>query len=239
MSDLEQRLTALGEMLEVPATPDLVAGVRARMTTVERGSRRPPRRTVALAALAFAVLLAGTALAVTPVRHAIEDVFDLRGAARVQRVPRLRPLPPGAARSRGLGERIPLARARSAASFRALLPGARATAAYLSHDVAGGRITIRAGGALITEFRGTVGPFLLKQIGPGARTRRVRVDGAPALYIHGAPHELLFTDADGLVRPDTVRLAGNVLLWRRGPLILRIEGTHSLAAALRLARSLQ
>ena len=164
-------------------------------------------------------------------------MFGLRGA-RVQRVPRLPALPPGAVAVRGLGERIPLSHARAAASFRALLPAPPATAAYVARDVAGGRVTIADGPLLITEFRGTTGPYLQKLVGPGTGTRRVSVDGAPGLWISGTEHELFFTDADGMVRTDTARLAGNVLLWQRGPLLLRVEGARSLAAALREARSL-
>jgi hypothetical protein len=237
VNQLEQRLRALGGELEVPPTPDLAAAVASRLAP-RRSRRRKPRRRTFAVALGLAVLLAGTALAVPPVRHAIERVFDLRGA-RVERVHQLPPVPPGASAAGSLGTPIPVARARTAASFRALLPPRAPDGAYLSRDVAGGRITLVEGKLLIMEFRGRAMPYVGKLIGPATRATRVRVNGGPGLYLDGAPHVLFFSDASGAVQTDTLRLAGNVLLWEQGPLVLRIEGAPTIAAALTLARSLR
>jgi hypothetical protein len=92
---------------------------------------------------------------------------------------------------------------------------------------------------LVIEFRGQSTPFILKLIGVGTRARRVRLGADRGVYLEGAPHELIFLDARGNARTDTVRLAGNVLLWQHGPLIVRIEGSRSLRDALALARSLK
>jgi hypothetical protein len=65
------------------------------------------------------------------------------------------------------------------------------------------------------------------------------VNGAQGVYLSGAPHQVLFGTRGAQIRSDRVRLAGNVLIWQRGPLIVRIEGTHTLAEALAIARSLR
>jgi hypothetical protein len=73
----------------------------------------------------------------------------------------------------------------------------------------------------------------------GTRVVRAQVGNDPAAFLVGAPHELFFLDAHGNPRTDTVRLAGDVLLWQHGQLTLRIEGARSLRDALAVARSLR
>jgi hypothetical protein len=231
--DIERGLLALGATLQLPAAPDVVPAVLAQLP--ERPRRcRPARRTLAVA-LASTLLLAGGAMAVPPTRHAILRILGLRGV-RIERVHQLPPLPASA--GLGLGQHIPLARARHAAGFTALLPSGSPTA-YLGHDVPGGRISILNGRVLIIEFRGTTTPFIFKVIGPGTAVTRVRVNGGPGLYLSGAPHEVLFRAQTGELRSDRVRLAGNVLIWQQGPLTIRIEGTRTLEQARALARSLR
>jgi hypothetical protein len=231
--ELEQRLVALGRALDLPPAPDVVPAVLPRLPERRTWRARPARRTLALA-LAAALLLAGGAMAIPSTRHAILRVLGLRGVS-IERVLRLPPLPAGA--RLGLGERIPLDRARHAATFTALLPTRPATA-YLARDVPGGRISLLIGPALIIEFRGTATPFISKLIGPGTHAQRVRVNGDPGIYLAGAPHEVIFRQSTGAIQTDRIRLAGNVLLWQQGPLTLRIEGTRTLNQALAIARSL-
>ena len=233
--ELEQRLTALSATLEVPPAPDLVPAVLPRLPT-RRRRRRPAKRTLAVAFVA-ALVLAGGAMAAPPTRDAILRILGLRGV-RIERVPQLPPLPAGPGLRLGLGQRIQLARARHAATFTALLPGG-APAAYLNHDIPGGRISLLIGRVLIIEFRGTTTPFILKVIGPGTRVRAVRVNGRPGVYLSGAPHEVLFRTRTGQFQTDRVRLAGNVLIWQQGRLTIRLEGTRTLGQALALARSLR
>jgi hypothetical protein len=116
-------------------------------------------------------------------RHAILRVLGLRGVS-IERVPRLPPLPAGA--RPGLGERIPLDRARHAAGFTALLSPPPAVA-YLDRDLPGGRISQLIGPVLIIEFRASTTPFIFKLIGPGTYAKRVRVNGGPGVYLFGAP----------------------------------------------------
>lgn len=235
--ELEQRLTALGAALEFPPAPDVVPAVLPRLPRRPR-RRLPARRTLSVA-LAATLLLAGAAMAVPPTRDAILQVLGLRGV-KIERVPRLPPVPAGTRTGLrlGLGRPIPLDSARHAAGFTALLPPGSPTA-YLNHDVPGGRVSLLSGRVLIIEFRGTATPFIFKVIGPGTSFKQLRVNGGPGVYLSGAPHEVLFQTATGQIETDRVRLAGNVLVWQHGPLTIRIEGTRTLAEALALARSLR
>jgi hypothetical protein len=239
MSDeLEQRLLALGAALDVPAAPDAVPAVLAGLPARRRRRHRSAGRVVAIA-VAATLLLVGAAMAVPPSRDAILRAIGLRGVS-IKRVPRLPPIPPGASTGvrLGLGQPIALARARHAAGFAALLPP-RATAAYLAHDVPGGRVSVVVGRVLITEFGGTARPFIFKVVGPGTHATPTRVHGASGIYLSGALHEVLFQTSNGQIRTDRVRLAGNVLIWQQGPVIVRIEGTNRLRDAVALAGSLR
>jgi hypothetical protein len=251
MSELEQRLVALGMALDVPPAPDTVpavlAGLPARRRRRRAWSARPqgaavrrrrPTRVLALA-LAALLLLAGAAMAVPASRDAILRAIGLRGVS-IERVPRLPPIPSGerTGLSLGLGRPVSVARARHGAGFTALIPPG-ASGAYLGHDVPGGRISILVGRVLITEFRGTTEPYIRKVIDPGTTFRVQPVNGVSGVYLSGAPHQVLFGDANRQVRGDRVRLAGNVLIWEQGGVIVRIEGTHTLGQALTIARSLR
>jgi hypothetical protein len=176
-------------------------------------------------------------MAAPPTRHVILRLLGLRGV-QVERVPRLPPPPARTSHTLGLGHRIPLAHARHAATFPALIPPG-SPAAYLSQDIPGGRVSFLIGRLLIIEFRGTATPFIFKVIGPATKVTRLRVDGGPGIYLSGAPHQVLFQSRTGQVQTDRVRLAGNVLLFDHRGLTVRIEGSHTLGAALMLARSLR
>ena len=233
--ELETRLSALGTALEFPPAPDVVPSVLARVPKAPRRRLRT-RRTVALV-LAACLLLAGGAMAASPTRNAILQVLGLRGV-RIERVRRLPPVPRGEGTRLGLGRPIPPARARHAADFTALLPPGPASA-YLGRDVPGGRVSLLIGRVLVIEFRGRATPFIVKVIGPGTKLEHIRVNGGPGVYLSGAPHMVLFQAQDGEIHTDSVRLAGNVLLWQQGPLTIRVEGARTLAQALALARSLR
>ncbi len=241
MTELEQKLTALGTALEVPPAPDLVPGVLARLPARagrRRALRRPARRSLAVA-LAATLLVAGGAMAAAPTRHLILRILGLRGV-RIERVPRLptppQP-PPGTGLRLGLGHRIPPSGVRHAVTFTPLTPPG-SPAVYANRDVPGGRISFLIGRVLITEFRGTATPLILKVLGPRTKLTQLRVDGGPAVYLSQAPHQVLFLSVNGVIHSDRVRLAGDVLLFDHRGLTVRVEGTHSLAQALALARSL-
>ena len=234
MTELELILTEAGSALEWPETPDLAAAVVTRIggvTPRHTGDRPRLRRPLVLAFAALLILAAG-ALAFPGVRH-----FLGFGSVRVERVPRL-PLKPAPGAKLALGRQTTLAAAHVA--FRPLVPAALARpTVYVDRTIPGGQLSLvyRRGHLLLTEVEGRLRhEFLQKFVGPGTRVERVAL---PGLWIHGALHEIVYEDRNGLIRPDTVRLAGDTLLWRRGAVLLRLEGARSKAEALRIARSVR
>src|SRR2546423_4301313 len=152
------------------------------------------------------------------------------------------PTPFGPGSTLGLGDRVSLQEAQAGVSFSVRepsMPGlGRPDAIYLRQDVPGGRVSLvylaRPGfpapsgtdvALLITELEGRTDRQLVgKMLGPGALADPVDVHGDPGLWLHGAPHEVFFIDREGAIVTDTVRLAGNVLLWRHDGVLLRLEG---------------
>jgi hypothetical protein len=252
MSELERRLQAIGGELDYPPTPDIAGAVAERVRYRPPSRRLPARRTLAIA-LALLLLAGGTAFAASPsVRHSVLDFLGLR-SVHIERVSKLPELPPGrTGAALGLGTRTTLAGARSHAGFPVLVPSPAPDEVYLANAPVGKRVTLayppsaalpRApdtrAGMLITEFRGDQPAVLVnKSLGPGTTARRVTVNGDPGVWIAGRPHEILYRDANGQVEADTLRLAGNTLIWRHGDVLVRLEANVPLTTALRIARSM-
>jgi hypothetical protein len=248
MTELELALEDLGRHLELPPTPDLAARVRPRLADRPR-RRLPLRRPVALA-LAGALLLAASAVAAVPtLRHAVLDALGIRGV-QVRRVPTVPAgRPPSVVPGLDLGPRTTLPTAGRRAGFRVLVPSRLGDPdeVHLSTPPPEGLVSLvyRAPGSrrvryLLAETRGAgESAFIGKAIGPGTRAREVRVNGGPGVWVSGRPHQFFYVGPDGRTRTDTIRLAGNTLLWGRGRLVLRLEGARSLDRALAIARSLE
>ena len=157
----------------------------------------------------------------------------------------------------GLGQRLPLAEARARAPFSVVLPTLpeyqTPDEVYFGEPPRGGQVSLvyqpRPGlppapgsevGLLLTEFRGDLDPrFYGKLLGSGVRLDELTVDGERALWIEGQPHVFIYRDRSGNPVDEQVRLAGNVLLWERGDLTLRLEGAPTKAEALRIAASVK
>jgi hypothetical protein len=65
------------------------------------------------------------------------------------------------------------------------------------------------------------------------------IEGERAIWLEGAPHFFFYRSPDGAIMEDQLRLAQNVLLLERGPLLVRLEGAFSRQRAVALARSLR
>jgi hypothetical protein len=231
--DLQRSLRALGAQLEFPPAP-AVGELLAELPPRRRAERA--RRTLALAFAAL-LLVAGAAFALPATRARILRGLGLRGV-EIVRVPKLPPVAPGTGTRLALGRRISLRSARHAAGFTPLLPPA-ASAAYVGHDIPGGRISVLVGPILITEFRASLAPTFQKLVGPATAARAVRVGDHRGAWIYGAAHVVLFEQNSGAPDADQARLAGNVLVWQQGPLTVSVEGAHTLSRARAVARTLR
>lgn len=248
--DLERALADLGRRLDVPAVPELAPAVVRRL-------RKQPRRRVRLGftplrrrslALGFAllfVLAAGTAIA---------SRLGVRGVKIIiTPSPSLTPAP---SPNLDLGFPVTLEQARRMAGFPVASPPEELgppDEIYL-----GGRPTLRVTylyrarpglpaapgtdlGALVMQFHGQVERNVLLKVveGDASRLKSVTVGGSPGIWIEGPTHFVAFLDPSGTFIQDTVRLAGNVLLWERGDVTLRLESALPLEDALRVAESIR
>ena len=97
--------------------------------------------------------------------------------------------------------------------------------------------------AIVTEFSGgTVDEqFFGKVIGQGTTLENVTVNGQPGFWIQGTPHFFFFRSGTtpGAVEQETLRLAGNTLIWTQGGLLLRLEAQVDKATALRIAGTMR
>ncbi|HEY8092474.1 MAG TPA: hypothetical protein VID93_01780 [Acidimicrobiales bacterium] len=93
-------------------------------------------------------------------------------------------------------------------------------------------------GALLTVFRASVEEgYFLKVLDPETTYERVTVGGHPAVWLAGEPHAFLYRTSDGQVQEETLRLAGNTLIWTVGPFTYRLESALDRDAAIALADS--
>jgi hypothetical protein len=257
--ELERALKDVATRLEDPPAGDLSAAVRARleaqsplgaMPHMRRGWLRPRTRfVVAGVAIVVAATLALTSL--PGVRDAVADWFSLRGVFIEHRAT---PPSAGVGARLSLGEQVSLAEAQRGVTFEVLLPSGRGRPdeVYLADTPSGGRISLlyrpRSGlppaagsrvGLLATEFRARINDQLLRKgIGADVRLEDVTVASEPGFWIEGNPHQLIFADERGRFFEDNARLAGNTVLWQRGPITLRVESGLSKAEAIRIAESL-
>ena len=245
MPDLVLRLRELAPRIEYPPTPDLAGAVRTRLAA------EAPRRAFGLRralVIAFAVLIVAVAavMAVPQARTAILEWLGLRGV-KIERVP-TQPTAPVEAEL-GLGDRVALDEARRRAAYDVLVPDAEGLgepAVYYSSLVQGGQVgfVYRADGGrvhlLITEFKGSLeDDFIHKSAGPETTIERVEVNGQAGFWLEGEPHEFLYLDQAGQPIMETLRLAGNTLLWTQGELTLRLEGDVTKEEALAVAESMR
>jgi hypothetical protein len=229
MAEVERDLREVGRRLAFPPEPDLVPAVRERL------GERPlfGRRRLLIVAFAAAAAAIAVAFAVPPARTAILHFFHI-GSETVERV---QTLPPAERRSpvAGLAGPMSLASASRRAGFEPSLPRGHGRI-YAADGIVAARVA--GGRAVLTEFRAELG-VTKKFVGASTRVEPVTVNGHDGLWLEGAPHVVMSFDSRGLGRERVVRLAGNVLVWSRGSLTLRLEGPLTRDAALRLAKTIE
>ena len=96
-------------------------------------------------------------------------------------------------------------------------------------------------GLVLTQFRGHVDEaFYRKQVEAGVtQVEEVTVSGGHGYWLTGEPHVLVYVDEQGRAVEETRRIVGDVLIWRRGELTLRLETALDRDATIALAESLR
>ena len=244
MPELELALAEIGRELDIPETPDLAPRVRQRLAAGSRPRRRlvPARRGLVLAFVTLAVAVTA-AMAVPQSRAAILEFFGLRGV-EIQRVEKLPPVPRQT--TLDLGVETNLAQAVERAGFDVVIPEELGDPdhVYYQDFPVGGMVSFVYGDpqeprALFTQFRATVEDSIYKKVLDDTRIDALRINGQPGFWLTGEPHVFYYVDATGNFDDENVRLAGNVLLWERGQLTLRLEGDLAKADAVDIARSVR
>ncbi len=238
-AELEATLRDIGERLRTPDLPHLAARVRARIAERPEPARRPWLFALAPALLTLVVVGAGATAT---------EVVRLRGV-EVFGVPTVSAPPLGAL---DLGARESLAAAR-------VLPGVQLSGdpvfaapdeVYVRRAGTGPQVSfvyrprpgLPAGpsglGALVGQFPGILDATLIgKGAGPNTTIERTTVGAAPAIWIQGDPHFFFYRDAAGNILQESLRLAGNTLLWERDGQLLRLEAQVAKTRALEIAAS--
>jgi hypothetical protein len=213
VSDLVRELELLGAEIDWPGTPAF--SPRAHAPDAPARGPRVRRRLLVAIVLAVLAITAG-ALAATGVIHF--------GGATIHRVDRLPPV--DRAPKLALGTPIRLSEARRLEPY-TLPPGlAHPSAAYQS-PAGISFLYLRAGHprAVLSIMRDGSGRQLLeKLVSTSTGLRRVRVQGAPGLYVAGV-HAVDFLYGGG------PRLSAPTLLWARNGLTYRLESREALALA--------
>lgn len=249
--ELEATLRDVGQRLAYPEPTRLADAVRARLREPHPKTSGWRGLVPALVTAAFLVVVVTAGLPAA--RATADELLRLRGIA-IFRVPGA----PSSAPTADVaipGERVTLAAAQARASFRVRVPAVADLGApddvYLDVSAAGERVTLvyreRRGiprssvagvSALVVEFRGVVDEQLFaKAVGPGTRIERVNVNGGRGYWMEGEPHLFFYRDASGAIRDETLRLAGNTLLWEQDGITLRLEANVTKDEALAIASS--
>ena len=252
---LEGALESLGPDLAFPPAPNLGDRVRAAIEAGEHRARPwMARRAIAFAAAALAVIATLTLSLSPAARRAVADWLGI-GGVRIVHGPGPTPTAaPGA--NLALGSRATLDEARAEVDFPVTVPSlpelGEPDSVFVAGVPEGGRVSLvyEAGGILpntdetglgmiVTEFRATIETdFMKKVIGKEALPEITDVDGELAFWITGPHTVYLYRDVDGDIREDSVRLAGNALVWEHDGITYRIESDLDLEDARRVAESM-
>lgn len=245
MSEIERALTQLGREVAIPAAPDVVPAVLARLEPRQTGRPRRRRRWVLVAAAAALAALAA-ALAIPDARSALLRVLHIGGARIeiVDELPEVTPDPAELDLDLVLGRRMSLDEARRVAGFDIreldaapdrVYVGSRGTVWFLYGTPQQVRLLVAQTPGLAVDEA-----FILKKlVAAGTRVESVSVVGERGFLITGSPHLLLLVDQRGNVVEESARLARNVLVWEANGITYRLEGDFTSDEALALAESLR
>lgn len=232
MSELELRLSALRDEIAWPETPSFALELEPA-----RPPRRPLLRPLALGLAVVLAVLAGV-LALSPgARSAFLELFRLEGAT----VELVDTLPEVETQRPDFGERVSREEAERRVGFD-LLDLGEPDAVFVRGQTMASLVygPVERPRLVLSQLRGTVWDgFVKKAAGTGTTVEAVTVDGERGLFVTGDSHYVMFIDENSSITDEPTYLAGTVLLWNRGPLLLRLEGDLTRAEALELAESVE
>ncbi len=250
MSELELKLLSLGRQVEWPPTRDLAARVQHRLATPLPPRRSPWWRPVLVAGLAILALTLGLSPGAREAVARLLGVVGIRIDTGVKTT-----VPPTV--SLGLGNEVSAAEAGTLVDYDILSPSNSVLGApdaiYYNDERLGGQISLvwvprsnlpeaadSGVGMLISSFRGNLEPSTYaKELDPSRNLLLdVEVRGRPGFWIEGEPHVFLFEDPNGGIQFESIRLAGNVLLWEENGVTMRIESALPREDVLLIAETL-
>jgi hypothetical protein len=254
--ELERTLSDIGARFEGPKR-DVWPDVRARIA----GRRAQPWWSrlsfgggrLAPAAATLAVILVAALLLTPSFADALGHLLSIPGV-QIYQVPESPSARPNASAPTFAGQRVTTAvEASRIAGFAVRTPAALGDPSAIFVEAAPARVTIvyasvkgipvsaQAGvSAIVVEFKGTIETQIMaKAIGPGTTLDAVPFGGGVAYYLAGQPHQFFFRDPAGNLQPETLRLAGNTLLWEEGGFTFRLEAQVSREEAVRIATTLR
>ena len=249
-----------------PPTPDLAAGVRARLGRDQRGSAAGPTRRLAWAMIALMLALAGL-LAVPQVRAAIIEVLQV-GGIRIfvvpptpTRIPPTSTLAPAAAAQPLAATTTPpptgtpLASVLDLAGETTLDEAQRQTGftirlpAYPPDLGAPDRVFLQQlGGPVVVLVWTAPGQpdivrLSLHEFGPDTHAEKFEPKVVQETTVNGAraawtegPHLLVFRSGDAGLRE---LVHGHTLIWQQGSITYRLETDQNLQEAIRIAQSVR
>jgi hypothetical protein len=250
--DLERTLSDIGPRLDGPRR-DMWPAVRAR---IAEGRARPwwspfglDRRTLAPIVATLVVILVAAFLLTPRFADALGHLLSIPGV-QIYQVPQSPTAQPNASPPTFAGQRVATAaEASRIAGFAVRTPAALGEPSAIYVETAPVRVTIvyasvkgipaspQAGvSAIVVEFKGTLQTQIMsKAIGPDTFLDAVPLGRGVAYYLSGKPHQFFFFDPAGNLQPETLRLAGNTLLWEEGGYTYRLEAQVSREEAVRIA----
>ncbi|MGV9777503.1 hypothetical protein [Streptosporangium sp. NPDC003464] len=258
--DLEARLLALGESVDVPAPPPagVARAVRARLEALPAADRHPvpapPTAPVRRARRAWRVLRPGghlrrraivSAVAIllalflggTPVgRAAVTQVLRFAGVELEIGAPG--PLPSGLPEPLPGERRVTLEQAREQAAFPISVPAGLGEPREVRVGDGGRVVSLLWPGVRLDEYDGTLQVVFRKELGP-PWPEEVPVAGASRGQWIQARHGLSYLPRDGGQASVRPRTAGPTLIWQEGRTGLRLEGVDDLQRALEIAGSVR
>ena len=254
---LEALLFELSTEIDYPATPDLATRASARLT---HDPLAPERRTrpswrPALVAVVVVFLAIAFTLALSPVaRRAAADLLGIVGihiSVGDGNDRSTEDIPGPGLTGLELGELMSPERAEEIVGFPVRGPKAMLgpSHTYVDRSVGdSGMVSTvfyapehpRHPSFLITEFRASVDETFIKKVSQtGGNVRFVPIGPIVGYWLSGEPHLFYYYDSDGNVGQESIRLAGNVLLWEEDGITYRIEGASFLGEAQNIAATIR